>query len=270
VDVNQAFCEQTGYSREEAIGRSPNLLNSGHHDENFFRRLYETVAQQGYWQGEIWNRTKAGAIGVVLMTISAVRDGEGKLSHYVGVFSDITRRKESEQRLERLAYYDALTELPNRSLFRDRLDQAIKNSRRDSQPLALLFIDLDRFKEVNDTLGHVVGDELLVDAAQRIVSCVRGSDTVARLGGDEFTVILPGLEDRPAIERLAGKIVEALAAPFVLGESTAYVSASIGISVYPDDADDLDALIRAADKAMYEAKALGRNKARFCGDAKSR
>lgn len=267
LDVNQAFCELTGYSREEVVGQSPSLLKSGHHDEDFYRRLYQTVAQQGYWQGEIWNRTKAGAISVVLMTISAVRDADGKLTHYVGVFNDITQRKESEQRLERLAYYDALTELPNRSLFRDRLEQAIRNSRRDSQPLALFFIDLDRFKEVNDSLGHVVGDELLIDAALRIVACVRSSDTVARLGGDEFTVILPGLEDRPAIERLADKIVEALAAPFVLGESTACVSASVGISVYPDDAEDLDALIEAADKAMYEAKARGRNVARFFGDA---
>ncbi len=267
LDVNRAFCELTGYSREEAIGHSSHLLDSGHHDEGFFRQLFETVARQEYWQGEIWNRTKAGAVGVVLMTISAVRDGAGQLTHYVGVFSDITEKKESERRLEHLAHHDALTNLPNRSLFHDRLQQAMKKSRRDNQSLALLFIDLDRFKDVNDTLGHVVGDQLLVEAAQRIATCVRNSDTVARLGGDEFTVVLQGLEDQQAVERVARDVIEALAAPFILGQETACVSASIGIAICPDDAEDPETLTKAADQAMYKAKARGRNGFSFFADS---
>ncbi|MBS1190803.1 MAG: domain S-box/diguanylate cyclase protein [Rhodocyclaceae bacterium] len=259
IDVNRAFTELTGYSREEAVGHSSGLLNSGHHDPDFFRRLFETAAQQSYWQGEIWTRTKAGAVSVVLMTVSAVCDGQGNPTHYVGVFTDITRKKESEQRLERLAHHDALTGLPNRSLFRDRLQQAIRKSRRDQQSLALFFIDLDHFKAVNDTLGHVAGDQLLVEAARRIASCVRNSDTVARLGGDEFTVVLPGLENLAAAERVARDMLEALAAPFILGQEKACISASIGIAVYPDHGEDPEDLTKAADQAMYDAKARGRN-----------
>jgi diguanylate cyclase (GGDEF)-like protein/PAS domain S-box-containing protein len=266
LDVNKAFCDLTGYSRDEAIGQPAQLLNSGHHDAGFFRRLFETVAQQEYWQGEIWNRTKAGAISVVLMTISAVRDDAGQLTHYVGVFTDVTERKESEQHLEHLAHHDALTDLPNRSLFRDRLQQALKNSHRDNQSLALLFIDLDRFKEVNDVLGHIAGDQVLVEAARRIVSCVRTSDTVARMGGDEFTVVLQGLENHAAVERVVGKVIEALAAPYSVDLETANLSASIGIAIFPNDAQDLESLTKAADQAMYQAKAKGRNGFSFYAD----
>ncbi len=267
LDVNLAFCELTGYSREDAIGQTSRLLNSGHHDENFFQKLFETVDKQGYWLGEMWNRTKAGAVYVVLMTVSAVRDTEGQLTHYVGVFTDITQRKESEQRLEHLAQHDALTDLPNRSLLRDRLEQAIKKNHRDKQSLALLFIDLDRFKEVNDTLGHVFGDQLLVEAARRITTCVRNSDTVARLGGDEFIAVLQGVESREAVARLAEDVIDAFAAPFVLGQGTANVSASVGIAMCPDDAEDADELTHAADQAMYDAKAKGRNCYAFFGDS---
>jgi len=269
LDVNRAFCELTGYSREEAIGQYARLLDSGHHDKNFFRRLFETVAQQEYWQGEIWNRTKAGAVSVVLMTISAVRDGAGQLTHYVGVFTDITEKKKHQEWIEHLAHHDALTDLPNRSLFRDRLQQAMKKSHRDKQSLALLFIDLDRFKEVNDTLGHVAGDQLLVEAAARIALCVRSSDTVARLGGDEFTVVLQGLESQEAVERVALNIIGALATPFTLGKETARVSASIGIAIYPRDGEDPEILTNAADRAMYDAKAQGRNGFRFFAGSKA-
>jgi diguanylate cyclase (GGDEF)-like protein len=201
---------------------------------------------------------------VVLMTISAVRDAAGQLTHYVGVFTDITQKKESEQRLEHLAHHDALTDLPNRSLFRDRLQQAMRKSRRDDQSLALLFIDLDRFKDVNDTFGHVTGDQLLIEAARRISACVRSSDTVARLGGDEFTVVLQGLESREAVERVARDVINALTAPFVLGQASASVSASIGIAICPDDGEDPETLTQAADRAMYAAKISGRNGFSFC------
>ena len=259
LDVNQAFSHLTGYDRDETIGRSYRLLDSGHHDEAFFEQMFDTIARQDHWLGEIWNRTKSGAISVVLMTISVVRDATGQLTHYVGVFTDITRRKESEQRLEHLAHHDALTDLPNRSLFRDRLLQAIRASQRDQGMLAVLFIDLDHFKEVNDTLGHVAGDSLLIEAARRIVGCVRCSDTVARLGGDEFTVIVHDAGDREVAADIAEKIITALASPFVLGSDSVRISASVGISLYPDDAVDADLLMRAADQAMYRAKALGRN-----------
>lgn len=268
LDVNQAFCNLTGYSREEAIGHSFRMFNSGHHDEDFFRRVFETIAQQDHWLGEIWNRTKAGAVSVALMTISAVRDASGQLTQYVGVFTDITQRKEGEQRLEHLAHHDALTDLPNRSLFRDRLQQAVRKSRRDNQSLALLFIDLDRFKDVNDALGHIAGDQLLVEAARRITACVRNSDTVARLGGDEFTVVMLGLENQQAVERVARDVIEALAAPFILGKATAHVSASIGIAICPDHGEDPEAITKAADRAMYDAKAAGRNGFCFFADPK--
>jgi diguanylate cyclase (GGDEF)-like protein/PAS domain S-box-containing protein len=263
LDVNQAFCDLTGYAREEAIGHSSHLLDSGHHDKAFFEQMFASIASNDHWLGEIWNRTKAGAISVVLMTISAVRDTAGELTHYVGVFTDITQKKESERRLEHLAHHDALTDLPNRSLFRDRLRQAIRKAGRDDQALALLFIDLDRFKEVNDTLGHVAGDQLLVEAARRITACVRNSDTVARLGGDEFTVVLQDVADSDAAAGIAREVIEALATPFDLGQDTVSLSASIGIALCPDDAEDPDALTDAADQAMYDAKALGRNRYSF-------
>lgn len=263
LDVNQAFSDLTGYSREEAVGQSSRLLDSGHHDRAFFEQMFDTIAREDHWLGEIWNRTKAGAISVVLMTISAVRDTAGELTHYVGVFTDITQKKESERRLEHLAHHDALTDLPNRSLFRDRLHQAIRKAGRDDQTLALLFVDLDRFKEVNDTLGHVAGDRLLVEAARRITACVRNSDTVARLGGDEFTVVLQGVEDGDAAAGIAREVIDALAAPFDLGQNAVSLSASIGIALCPDDTEDPDALTDAADQAMYDAKALGRNRYSF-------
>jgi diguanylate cyclase (GGDEF)-like protein/PAS domain S-box-containing protein len=266
LDVNQAFCHLTGYSHDETVGQSYRILDSGHHDEAFFAQMFETIAREDHWLGEIWNRTKSGAISVVLMTISAVRDASAQLTHYVGVFTDITRKKESEWRLEHLAHHDALTDLPNRSLFRDRLFQAIKKSQRDEKALALLFIDLDRFKDVNDRLGHVAGDQLLVDAARRIASCVRNSDTVARLGGDEFTVVLQDVEDREAAAAVARDILKALATPFALDDESVTVSASIGIALCPLDASDPDTLTSAADQAMYDAKAQGRNGYSFSGN----
>ena len=269
LDANQAFYDATGFRREEVIGQPSRLLDSGHHDREFFRQIFATIAKEGHWLGEIWYRTKAGAISVVLMTISAVRNAGGELTHYVGVFTDITQRKESERRLEHLAHHDALTDLPNRSLFRDRLRQALRKCRREDQPLALLFIDLDRFKEVNDSLGHIAGDQLLIEAARRIAACVRCSDSVARIGGDEFTVALQGLEDREDAAGIAREMTTALSAPFHLGEHVIGISASIGIAMYPDDAEDPDALTHAADQAMYEAKAAGRNRYRFVADAGS-
>lgn len=263
LDVNQAFSVLTGYAQDEVIGRSARLLQSGHHDGEFFTRMFETIARQDHWMGELWNRNKSGEVSVVLMTISAVRDGLGNLTHYVGVFSDITQKKATEQRLEHLAHYDALTNLPNRSLFHDRLRQAMRKCQRDQQTLALLFIDLDRFKQVNDLMGHVIGDQLLIEAAQRMSVCVRNSDTVARLGGDEFTVILQGIDGPQAAATIAREIIAALSTPFHLGNKTLHVSASIGIALSPNDATEPEALTHAADRAMYDAKAQGRDRYTF-------
>ncbi len=196
------------------------------------------------------------------LTINTIRNEDGSVHRYVALFSDITERKLTEELIWRQANFDTLTDLPNRNMFRDRLNQEMKKSDREVSPLALLLIDLDKFKEVNDTLGHAVGDLLLQEAAQRIRSCVRESDTLARLGGDEFTVVLSGISETGNIEDVAQKIVGKLAEPFRLGSELAYVSASIGITLYPNDANDIDALMKNADQAMYVAKNKGRN--RFC------
>ncbi|NTV10623.1 MAG: diguanylate cyclase, partial [Zoogloea sp.] len=263
VAVNPAFTEVTGYRTEEVLGRNPGMLKSGRHDQRFYQALWSSVLETGRWQGEIWNRRKNGEDLVEWLTINTIRDEFGEVYRRVAIFSDITEKKKSDELIWLQANYDALTGLPNRSLFRDRLLQAIKKSNRDALPLALFFIDLDHFKEINDTLGHKAGDQLLIEAARRITACVRDSDTVARLGGDEFTVVLPSLRETVRAEQIAQEIIAAMAAPFVLGRETAYVSASIGITLYPTDASDPDSLEKAADQAMYAAKTEGRNRFSF-------
>jgi len=262
ISVNPAYTEITGYTPEEVIGKKSDFFRTERHDDAFYQSLWQDVLTAGSWHGEIWNRRKNGAEHPLWLTLNASWSEDGSLTGYVMLFSDITKQKESEELIWKQANFDALTGLPNRRMLHDRLQQEVRKAQRNHLPLALMFLDLDHFKEVNDTLGHDIGDILLKEAAARLASCVRESDTVGRTGGDEFTVILGGLDDPGCVDRIAEKILKKLAEPFPLGDDKAYVSTSIGITLYPDDADNIDALLKNADQSMYAAKNLGRN--RYC------
>ncbi|MDP1524381.1 MAG: diguanylate cyclase [Rhodocyclaceae bacterium] len=269
VAINNAFTELTGYGPQDVIGGNPRLLNSGRHDPEFFRSMWESIQTTGAWQGEIWNRRKNGELYAQWVRINTVFNADGSVRQRVALLSDITRRKLAEEEIWRQANFDALTGLPNRRRFHDRLEHEILRAKRDGLPLALLFIDLDRFKEINDTLGHDVGDQLLVEAAHRLAGCVRESDTAARLGGDEFTAILMDIAGREGVERVAGCINRRMADPFLVGQHSVTISASIGIVLHPEMAISMDALIKAADHAMYEAKQQGRNRYCFADEART-
>ena len=259
LQVNRAFSEITGYVREEVIGRTPGLLKSGRHDRDFYQRMWAQLTENGHWQGEVWNRRKDGRVYPEWLSISVVRDDSGEVAHYVGMFSDITAAKRHQERLDRLAYYDPLTELPNRALFQERLRQALSRAKREGQPAAVVFLDLDRFKGINDTLGHSAGDNLLIEVARRLVACVRESDTAARLSGDEFVVVLPQVDGIEGATKVAQKLNAAMAEPFHLLGQEYFVTTSIGVALYPAHATDVEGLTKAADVAMYEAKSQGRN-----------
>ena len=259
ITVNPAFSSITGYDAEEVAGQDPRILASGLHNKDFYRAMWHDLNTSGRWRGEIKNRRKSGELYVEELTINTIYDSQGQPQQRVALFSDITARKQSEEQIWLQANFDPLTALPNRRMFRDRLAQEIKKAHRMEQRFALLFIDLDRFKEVNDTLGHDVGDVLLKDAAERLLACVRESDTVARLGGDEFTIILREMDSLESPERVVKALLQKMSEPFHLGDELAYVSASIGITLYPDDARELGQLLKNADQAMYAAKSQGRN-----------
>ncbi|MCX7628563.1 MAG: EAL domain-containing protein [Methylophilaceae bacterium] len=258
ISVNRAFTEISGYTEAEVLGRNPRILASGRHDKAFYREMWESIESVGSWQGEIWNRRKNGQEYIEWLVISCVRDDAGRVINYLGIFNDITERKLSEDYIRQLAHYDALTGLPNRMLMRDRLEHAIVMAQRSGDKVALLFLDLDRFKQINDTLGHGVGDALLKAAADRLLNCVREQDTVSRQGGDEFIAMLPGT-DVAGAEKVAGKILKEIVRPFEIGGHVLRISSSIGICVYPEHAQDIEALVKNADLAMYDAKAKGRN-----------
>jgi diguanylate cyclase (GGDEF)-like protein/PAS domain S-box-containing protein len=261
--INNAFTHITGYTAEEAIGKNPRILKSGRHDKAFFASMWEGINNTGTWDGEIWNKRKNGEIYPQHLIITAVKSEYGEIVNYVATLTDITESKQHQNEVEQIAYYDQLTQLPNRRLFYDRLELEVRKAQREHCLIALLFIDLDRFKEVNDTLGHDFGDQLLIQTAARIRHCVRNSDTVARLGGDEFTVILSELEDISDSGRIALNIIERLSESFMLNGKEACVSASIGIAIYPNDAVNVLDLIRIADQAMYVAKGAGRGCFRY-------
>jgi diguanylate cyclase (GGDEF)-like protein/PAS domain S-box-containing protein len=263
VAVNPAFTQITGYTEAEALGQDRNLTRSGRHDEQFYQELWKELVNSGYWRGEIWCLRKNGEQYLEWLTLTAVRDTRGITTHYVGVFSDITLVKESQEKLDHLAHHDPLTQLPNRLLFHDRLQHAIQRTTRDNEQLALLFIDLDRFKNVNDTLGHHVGDELLKQVAQALSDKLREGDTLARLGGDEFIVLLENVDGQYGASLVAEKLVGMFEQPFMVAGHELFVTCSVGISLFPADASDLNMLIRNADVAMYQAKARGRNGFRF-------
>jgi diguanylate cyclase (GGDEF)-like protein/PAS domain S-box-containing protein len=265
VQVNPAFSEITGYAAEEVLGRTPSMLGSGRHDEDFFRDLLATLVATGRWQGEVWNRRKDGDLYVQWM--SAVRIGEADAPEgFVATMTDITSRKQSEERLRFRANHDALTGLPNRRLFEDRLQSAIASALRHGERFALMLVDLDRFKGVNDRFGHLAGDALLVEVGRRLQLCVRASDTVARLGGDEFAVILGEVGGREDAAEVAGRICASMAEPFELGEGVAQVGASVGVALGPQDDADAEELQRRADAALYSVKHGGRGSFRFHGE----
>ena len=258
--VNPAFTKITGYAPEEVTGKTPALLKSGRHDPAFYQAMWDTLRQTGVWQGELWNRRKDGKVYSEWLNISTIHDEHGYLAHYVGIFVDTTKEHQAREHLRRLAYHDPLSGLPNRQLFNDQLDLSLLNAQRDGRAVAVLFIDLDRFKDINDTLGHTFGDRLLPLVAARLKRCLRAADTLARLGGDEFTVILHDLEHPEYAHNVAGKILESFADPFKLDGRVCYLSASIGISVSPEHGDDRESLLKHADVAMYRAKQEGRNR----------
>jgi diguanylate cyclase (GGDEF)-like protein/PAS domain S-box-containing protein len=259
VAVNPAFTQITGYTEAEAMGRDRTLTRSGRHEQSFYEEMWQEQMDKGFWRGELWSVRKNGEMYLEFLTVSAVRDTRGRATHYVGVFSDITKAKESQEKLDHLAHHDPLTALPNRLLFHDRLQHALLRAARDGEQLALLFIDLDRFKNVNDTLGHHIGDELLKQVAKALQDRLREGDTLARLGGDEFIVLLENIENQYGASQVAEKLVQMFEEPFMVAGHELFVTCSVGISLFPDDAADLNMLIRNADVAMYQAKARGRN-----------
>jgi diguanylate cyclase (GGDEF)-like protein/PAS domain S-box-containing protein len=261
--VNTAFEKLTGFSGDEAIGKTPRILQSGRQDRTFYADMWKRVLETGTWSGEMWNRRKSGELYIEWLSISAVYDPKGVVTHYVGIFSDITVRKQAEERMVHLAHYDALTDLPNRVLLIDRLNQLIKAAQRRRYKVAVVSIDLDRFKEVNDSLGHDAGDLLLQTLAKRFSNVMRGEDTLARIGGDEFVVVIQGLHQGQDAAIIAKGLRSCLAEPVTLNGYEHTVTASMGISLYPDDATDGQEMIRNADAAMYKAKGAGRNAFQF-------
>ncbi|WP_207062171.1 EAL domain-containing protein [Motiliproteus sp. SC1-56] len=263
LSVNQAFTHITGYSREEAIGQSTRLCKSGRHEETFYAAMWQQIISKGHWSGEIWNRRKSGEVFPCWLSINRIRQADGDTSHYIAVFSDISQIKQAEKELTQLAYYDPLTALPNRALFRDRLAQEIAATRRQQGRFALFFIDLDRFKDINDSLGHNLGDQLLHEMACRLARLVRETDTAARLGGDEFTLIMAEVNRLESVTQMAERLLSTLGHPVSLAGQEVQVGASIGIALFPEDGDNSESLIQHADMAMYQAKSQGRNNFQF-------
>jgi diguanylate cyclase (GGDEF)-like protein/PAS domain S-box-containing protein len=261
--VNAAFVAITGYVPQEVIGLNPRLLKSAHHDVDFYRRMWRSILDSGQWEGEIWNRRKDGEVYPQWTNINAVKNERGKTTHFVSVFRDISVIKQAEHRLQYLATHDALTDLPNRILFQDRLDHSLAQAHRRGGQMAVMFLDLDRFKVINDTLGHPTGDQVLREVAGRLAACMRDSDTVARIGGDEFTVLLENISQAQEVIPVATKLLEAVSQPLRFGGQEFILACSIGISLYPEDGKDASTLLKHADRALYRAKRDGKHNYRF-------
>ena len=259
ISANDAFLKITGYSSREVIGKNPALLQSGRHDKEFYKAMWKEIANNGLWKGEIWNKKKDGTVYPEWLAISTIYDDDGKATQYVAVFSDFSEIKKNQNKLENLAHYDQLTKLPNRLLLNEQIKQSVKTAKRNKNQFAVLFIDLDRFKQINDTYGHDIGDEVLKKTAKRLKSVLRETDIVARLGGDEFIVVVNEMKYIENVHIVAQSILHKLQLPFNIDANEHYISCSIGISIYPDDNVDGDVLLKNADIAMYESKAAGKN-----------
>ena len=266
IDVNPAFSQITGYDKAEMLHQPTVILNSHHHDQNFYLSLHRKLLKFGEWRGEVWIKCKNNNVLPLQLSVYSVRDDNNVITHFIGIFSDMSAHKSTENELSKLAHYDPLTGLSNRAQFVERLKFTLDMAKRNHQQSALMLLDLDRFKLVNDTLGHQLGDELLIQVARRLKQCVRELDTVSRLGGDEFTVILGAIQSSENAASVATKILVALNAPFVLSEREVFVSVSIGITVFPVDGDSVNLLIKNADTAMYHAKESGRNNYQYFSD----
>lgn len=254
LDVNPAFSRITDYKREEVLGKNPNLLSSGKQDEKFYKRMWEIIEETGHWQGEMWNRKKNGEIYAELLTISSIKDSKNKITNYIGLFSDITHKMQQEKELKLMAYYDVLTNLPNRILFTDRFAQAVSYCKRNETLLAVCFLDVDQFKPINDSYGHSVGDQVLIEVAKRILANLREADTVSRFGGDEFAILIGEFTHLYQCEQLLDRIIDGLSKPYLIQGHKLNISFSIGCTIYPDDDSDMETLLRHADRAMYQAK----------------
>ncbi len=259
ISVNQAFTTITGYADHEAIGQTPRLLSSGKHNRFFYSELWRQVTETGHWDGEIWNKTKSGRLYPEWLSISTVRNEKGLITNFISIFTDITERRAAEDRIRHLAQYDFLTDLPNRALLFDRLTHELASARRYNKRFAVMFLDLDKFKPVNDLYGHDVGDMLLREVAQRLKENVRDSDTVSRQGGDEFIILVTELPEAEQMVQLGQKLLHILGEPYRINGHELRVTPSIGIAVYPEDGEDIDTLTKNADTAMYRAKGAGRN-----------
>lgn len=260
ISVNNAFRTITGYSQQEVRGQNPNILSSGIQDKLFYQDMWSKITSRGHWRGEVWNRKKTGEIYAEMLTISAVKNQNGDITHYVGIFTDITEKLNSEKLLKQMAHYDILTGLPNRALLADRLNQEIAQCKRSDALFAVCFLDLDGFKAVNDKYGHSIGDQLLIEVSNRLSEEIRSGDTVARMGGDEFVMLLRNFENMVELEATLKRIIQIIAQPVTLNQVIIHISVSIGLTLYPTDDSDADTLLRHADISMYEAKQAGRNR----------
>ncbi|MFH2134428.1 MAG: diguanylate cyclase [Pseudomonadota bacterium] len=265
IQVNRAFTQITGYSAEEVIGQNPSILKSGEQGAEFYKEMWATLLATGAWQGEIMDRRKSGEIYPKWLSIAVVKNEQGAVTNYIALFTDITERRASFERIQHLAHFDALTNLPNRTLLNQHIEQSLLTAKRNRNKTALLFLDLDGFKVVNDTLGHHAGDILLREVAVRLKSCIRETDMVSRMGGDEFVVVMSAISKSDDAAQVAKKIIDSLCVPFEIEGVVVNIGTSIGISIYPDDADESDVLKKFADAAMYEVKLSGKNHYRFHG-----
>lgn len=260
--INPKVTEITGYAEHELLGQTPKLFSSGNHNADFYQAMWQTLQQTGRWQGEIWNKRKSGQIYPEFLSLSALKHTDGSIAHYLGIFVDMSLFKAQDRALYFLAHHDNLTQLPNRTALYSSFSDLQKTTQRDNRQLAVLFVDLDRFKYINDSLGHHVGDELLIQVAERLKNNVRASDILSRWGGDEFVILLPGIQNLQQAQGVASKIINSLTMPFFILQHELNISCSIGISVYPTDSEDFNDLLKHADSAMYKAKSAGRNQ--FC------
>lgn len=263
MSVNPAFTEITQFSSKEAVGKNISILKSDKHSENFFAVMWKSLKENGHWQGEIWNRRKNGEIYPQFTSMSAIVGADGEIKQYTGLFQDITEAKKHQAEISRKAYHDQLTGLPNRFLLQDRLAHAIAIKYRDGKKMALLFIDLDGFKEVNDNFGHDAGDALLKNVAAKLLDVMRSEDTVSRLGGDEFIILVEDVRDLENLKIVAQKAISSIREPFSFQGQEMVIGASMGISIFPSDGLDIESLIKKADLAMYDAKKNGKNNFRF-------